>query len=132
MLKNPCLLCQPCHCLILDLQEPCRRRFPIKGSLSKDIFERHTSIKIEDFSLLICLGTTKLVLVGGSFTLKETICSRMWAKPLPKNAKSPLPVEAHRSKPSLLKLPNLQSHVRFYNIRDFWGLLLQYLSMQGY
>ena len=83
---------------------------------------------MEHFSLLICLDTTKFVLVGGSFTLKETICSRMWAKPLPKNVKSPLPVDVHRTKPSLLKLPNLQSHVRSYNIRDFWGLLLHYLS----
>ena len=31
----------------------------------------------------------------------------MWAKPLPKNAKSPLPVDVCRSKTSLLKFPNL-------------------------
>ena len=74
---------------------------------------------MEHFSLLICLDTTKFVLVGGSFTLKETICSRMWAKPLPKNVKNPLPVDVHRTKASLLKLPNLQSHVRSYNIRDW-------------
>ena len=73
---------------------------------------------MEHFTLLICLDTTKFVLVG-SFTLKETICSRMWAKPLPKNVKSPLPVDVHRTKASLLKLPNLQSHVRSYNIRDW-------------
>ena len=74
---------------------------------------------MEHFSLLICLDTTKFVLVGGSFTLKETICSRMWAKPLPKNVKSPFPVDVHRTKASLLKLPNLPSHVRSYNIRDW-------------
>lgn len=52
----------------------------------------------------------------------------MWAKPLPKNAKSPLPVDVCRSKTSLLKLPNLQSRVRFYNIRDF----LEYYTVFKY
>ena len=35
-------------------------------------------------------------------TLIETICSEMWANPLPKNAKSTLPVDVSRSKTSLL------------------------------
>ena len=43
------------------------------GSLSRDIFERHTSTVSEHFSVLICLDATTFVLLS-VFTLKETIC----------------------------------------------------------
>ena len=54
--------------------------------LSKDVFERRTSNGSESFSLIVCLDDTKFVLFR-VFTLIETICPKMWAKPLPKNAK---------------------------------------------
>ena len=54
--------------------------------------------------LLICLEATKCVL-RSVFTLMETICLKMWEKPLPKNAKDPLPVDVRHSKTPLLKLP---------------------------
>ena len=43
-------------------------------------------------------------------TLVETICRKMWARPLLKNAKRPLPVDVLRSKTSLLKLTNILEH----------------------
>ena len=53
------------------------------------------------FSLnTVCLGTTKFVLLS-VFTLKETICPKICSK---SRLKSPLPVDAHRSKTSLLKV----------------------------
>ena len=74
------------------------------GSLSGDVFERRMSTGSEPFSLLINLDTTKFVLLS-VFTLKETICPRIWSKSRPKSAKRPLPVDICRSKTSLLKLP---------------------------
>ena len=49
------------------------------------------------FFLLICLEATNL----------PTIRPNVWAKLLPKNAESPLPVDRRRSKTSLPKLPNI-------------------------
>ena len=43
------------------------------------------------------------------FTLVETICSEMWADPLPRNVKSTLPIDVRRSKTYLLKFPILLS-----------------------
>ena len=57
----------------------------------------------ESFSLLICLDTTKFVLLS-VFTLKETICYKICSKSWPQIAKSPLPVDVCLSKTSLLKL----------------------------
>ena len=78
------------------------------GSLSKDVFERHTSTGSEALSFFknikICLDVTKFVLLG-SFTLTETICSKMQAKPLPKNEKNTLPVDMRQLNTSLIKLP---------------------------
>ena len=54
--------------------------------LSKDVFKRRTSNGSESFPLIVCLDDTKFVLFR-VFTLIETICPKMWAKPLPKNAK---------------------------------------------
>ena len=36
----------------------------VTGSLSSEVFERRTSIGSEPFSLLICLGATKFVLLS--------------------------------------------------------------------
>lgn len=43
----------------------------------------------------ICLDATKCVFLG-VFTLTETIFLKLWVKPMPQNAKSPL--EVRRSK----------------------------------
>ena len=76
------------------------------GTLSKDVFERRTSTGSEAFSLFICLDANKLVLLS-FFSLLKTIYPRVSTKPLPNDAKSPLPVDVHRSKTLLLKLPNI-------------------------
>ena len=77
----------------------------IIGTLSKDVFERRPSTGSEAFSLFICLDANKLVLLS-FFSLLKTIYSRVSTKPLPNDAKSPLPVDVRRSKTLLLKLPN--------------------------
>ena len=74
------------------------------GSLSKDVFERRTSTGSEAFSLFICLGANKFVLLS-FFSLIKTIYQRVSTKPLPNDAKSPLPVDVRRSKTPFLKLP---------------------------
>ena len=75
------------------------------GTLSKDVFERRTSTGSEAFSLFICLDANKLVLLS-LFSLLKTIYPRVSTKPLPNDAKSPLPVDVRRSKTLLLKLPS--------------------------
>ena len=80
------------------------------GTLSKDVFERCTSTGSEAFSLFICLDANKLVLLS-FFSLLKTIYPRVSTKPLPNDAKSPLPVDVRRSKMLLLKLPNVPHHV---------------------
>ena len=64
-----------------------------------------THINWRPFPLLICLERYQFVLLS-VFTLVETICPQIWAKPLPKNAKRLLPGDERRSKTSLLKLFN--------------------------
>ena len=76
------------------------------GTISKDVFKRHTSTGSEAFSLFICLDANKLVLLS-FFSLFKTIYPRVSTKPLPNDAKSPLPVDVRRSKTLLLKLPNV-------------------------
>ena len=49
------------------------------------------------FFFLICLGTTKFVLLS-VFTLKETICPKICSKSRLKSAQSPLSVDVRRSK----------------------------------
>ena len=73
--------------------------------IGKDVFERRTSTGSEAFSLFICLDANKLVLLS-FFSLLKTIYPRVSTKPLPNDAKSPLPVDVRRSKALLLKLPN--------------------------
>ena len=75
------------------------------GTLSKDVFERRTSTGSEAFSLSVCLDANKLVLLS-FFSLLKTIYPRVSTKPLPNDAKSPLPADVRRSKTLLLKLPN--------------------------
>ena len=77
----------------------------IIGSLSKDVFEGRTSTGGEPFSLFICLDANKFVLLS-FFSLMKRIYPRVSNKPLPNNAKGPLPVEVRRSTTLLIKLPN--------------------------
>ena len=65
------------------------------ASLSKDVFERHTSTGSEAFSLFICLDANKFLLLS-FFSLIKTIYPRVSTKPLPNDAKSPLPVDVQR------------------------------------
>ena len=48
-------------------------------------FERHTSTGSEVFCILMYLNASKFTLLS-FFTLSGTICLRIWANPLPKNA----------------------------------------------
>ena len=80
----------------------------VLGTLSKDVFERRTSTGSEAFSLFICLHANKLVLLS-FFSLLKTIYPSISTKPLPNDAKSPLPVDVRRSKTLLLKLPIMES-----------------------
>ena len=77
----------------------------VNRDLKQDVFERRTSTGSEAFSLFICLGANKFVLLS-FFSLIKTIYQRVSTKPLPNDAKSPVPVDVRRSKTPLLKLPN--------------------------
>ena len=71
------------------------------GTLSKDVFEQRTSTGSEAFSLFICVDAHKFVLLS-FFSLIKTIYLRVSTKPLPNDAKSPLPVDIRHSKTLLL------------------------------
>ena len=75
------------------------------GNLSKDVFEQRTSTGSEAFFLFICLDAIKFSLLT-FFSLLKTIYPRVLTKPLPNDSKRSLPVDVHRSKMLLLKLPN--------------------------
>ena len=69
--------------VILFVPTPVRQ-----GSLSKGVFERRTSTGRWVLSLLIFLDTTEFVLLRVFTlieTLIETICPKIWTKPLPKD-----------------------------------------------
>ena len=69
------------------------------GSLSEDVFEQRTSTGIKAFSLLICLDAYNKFVLLNFFTLKETICPKIWHNHCPRTrAKSSPPVDVHRSK----------------------------------
>ena len=68
-------------------------------SLSEGVFVRRTLTISEAFFLLICFDATKFVFLS-FFTIITTICPKIWAKTLPKNVKSPIPVDVRRSKTS--------------------------------
>ena len=76
------------------------------GSLSSDVFERHTSTGSKPFSLLISLDAT-VFLLPSVLILIETICPKICSKSWLKSAKRPLPVDVRHSKTSLLKLTNI-------------------------
>ena len=65
----------------------------ILGSLSNDVFEQCMSTESGAFSLLICLYVTRFVLLGVLILIETINCPKNWAIPLPKNAKSLLPVD---------------------------------------
>jgi len=75
-----------------------QQKFTSKAELSSLAlpFERRTSTGSEAFSLFICLEATKFVLLS-FFSLIKTIYLRVWTKPLPNDAKSPLPVDILRN-----------------------------------
>ena len=70
---------------------------------------RRTSTGSEAFFLFICLEDIKFSLLT-FFSLLKTIYPRVLTKPLPNDAKRPLPVDVRRSKTSLLKFPNSRAH----------------------
>ena len=73
------------------------------GSLIEGVFGRSTWTEIKAFYRLIWLDGTTFVLPC-FLTLIQTICRKSLAITLPKNGKSPLPVDLRRSKTSLLEL----------------------------
>ena len=89
------------------------------GSLSKDVFEQCTSTGSEAISLFICLDANKFVLLS-FFSLIKTIYPRVSTKPLPNDAKSPLPVDVRRSKTLLLRLP-INHHLSHLSIKTIQG-----------
>ena len=86
----------------------CLSHHKVLGSLSKGVFERHTSNVSEVSLILKRLEATKFVFLS-VFTIKETICQNNWAKPPSTNEKRPPPVDVLRSKTSLLKLTIIAS-----------------------
>ena len=83
-----------------------RRLIQLLGNLSKDVFERRTSTGSEAFFLFLCLDAIKFSLLT-FFSLLKTIYPRVLTKPLPNDAKSPLPVDVRRLKTLLLQVPIL-------------------------
>ena len=80
------------------------------------MFEGRTSTGSEPFSLFICLDANKFVLLS-FFSLIKRIYPRVSNKPLPNDAKGPLPVDVRRSTTLLLKLP-IYSRAAFF---FFWS-----------
>ena len=91
--------------LQVSTQSPVMTRSEI-GSLSKGVFERRTSTGGEVSFILKHLDAPKFVFLS-VLAIIETSCPKRWAKPLSKNGKRPLPVDARRSKTSLLKFINI-------------------------
>ena len=85
------------------------------AQLKQHVFERCKSTESEAFSRLICLDANKFVLLS-FFSLIKTIYPRVWTKPQPNDAKSPLPVDVRRSKTLLLKLPNVFAKAHYWLI----------------
>ena len=73
------------------------------GSLSKGVFERPTSTGSKAFYCLMWLDANTFVMPC-FVTLIHTICRKSLAITLPKNGKTPLPVDLRRSKTSFLEL----------------------------
>ena len=82
-------------------------------------------------SLLIFLDITEFVLLR-VFTLIETICPKIWAKPRPKNEKSSLPVDVRRSKMSLLKLEYRRFSWRVHKYSRIFFFHLRYSDSQTF
>ena len=91
---------------VTNTKERLRGELGIVANLSKDVFERRTLTGSGAFFLFICLDAIKFSLQT-FFSLLKTIYPRVSTKPLLNDAKSPLPVDVHRSKTLLLKLPNM-------------------------
>ena len=84
----------------------------------------------EVFSLLTCRDATTFLLLS-VFTLTETINLKVCAKPLPMNAKRPLPVHVCRSKTPLLKLPIPYTiYLEVTVIRDAQGRIQQQMGLK--
>ena len=87
---------------VMRVQSCC---FAIRDLKQRRFWATHVNRKW-GFSLFICLDANKLLLLS-FFSLLKTIYPRVSTKPLPNDAKSPLPVYVRRSKTLLLKLPNI-------------------------
>ena len=92
------------------------------GTLSKDVFERRTSTGSEALSPFICLDANKLVLLS-FFSLLKTIYPRVSTKPLPNDAKSPLPVDVRAQKRCCLSSLLLSSFYRVISHPSFFDKL---------
>ena len=64
----------------------------------------HVNRKWGLLTMYTCLDSSKFVLLS-FFSLIKRIYPRVWTKPLPADAKSPIPVDVRRPKTMLLKLP---------------------------
>ena len=107
--------------LLRGICPPCLSR----GWGIRDLKQRH-------FWATWRLDANKLVLLS-FFSLLKTIYPRVWTKPLPNDAKSPLPVDVRRSKTLFLKLPiskfcpgHLRAPGPFPSFRHARGLLSEY------
>ena len=67
--------------------------------------------------------TSKFASLSVFTVIITTICLKILAKPLPKDAKSPLPVDVHCSKMPLVKLPKA-TLAYFSCCYHFFGYLL--------
>ena len=117
---------------LFDLRASSSIDVPIRlilESLSKDVFEGRTSTGSEPFSLYICLDANKFVLLS-FFSLMKRIYPRVSNKPLPNNAKGPLPVDVRRSTTLLLKLPNNRHHTDRPGLSFFSPLFAIYETLQ--
>ena len=80
-----------CLCLLLLLWSSLFLATPASPqtlwSLSKDVFEQHTSTGSKALSLLIRLDAYNKFVLLSFFILIDTICPKMWAQPLPMNGK---------------------------------------------
>ena len=90
-----------------------------------------TSTGSEVFSLPICLDSSKFVLLS-FFSLIKTIRPRVSTKPLPNDAKSPLPVDVRRSKTLLLKLPSPRRYLPKINYPNLSLLTAKFCISQNF
>lgn len=97
-----CLLRQQSNIEIWELKYQ-QAHSPLCVGTAKAFLSHARQTSSEAFSLLTSLDATKFVSLS-AFTLMETNRRRIWAKPMPKNSRSPLSIDKRHSKTSFLKL----------------------------